>query len=102
LTKSVNNLFFIGVAPAIGALILSWAFYKSSTDLWSDGSNGKILGVGEAFVIGYGFLILGVVLMFVWQAMQPEFFRRRPEVVDPGVAVSGAIAPQPAFAPAGD
>jgi hypothetical protein len=27
-----------------------------------------------------------VVLMFVWQAISPEFFRRRPETFDPNAA----------------
>jgi hypothetical protein len=35
-------------------------------------------------------LALGVVLMLLQRIREPEFFRRRPEVVDPGVAVHGA------------
>ena len=34
---------------------------------------------------------VGVILMFVYQSMRPEFFRRRPEVVDDYVAVHGAV-----------
>jgi hypothetical protein len=29
--------------------------------------------------------------MFVYQSIRPEFFRRRPEVVDDYVAVHGAV-----------
>jgi uncharacterized membrane protein (DUF485 family) len=49
--------------------------------------------VGQAFIIGIGFLIVGVVLMFVYQRVAPEFFRKRPEVVDDYVAIHGALAP---------
>ena len=36
-------------------------------------------------MIGLGFLLMGVVLMFLWYLRHPEFFRRRPEVADPRV-----------------
>jgi amino acid transporter len=87
LGKSFKNLVFIGIAPTLGALMLVAAFIKSSTDLWSSEDNGQLFGVGEAFVIGYGFLIAGVVLMFVWQAINPAFFRKRLETFDPNAAV---------------
>jgi amino acid transporter len=87
LRKSAKNLIFIGIAPLIGALILTWAFFKSCQQLYS--STPTWLGIGQPFVIGIGFLVLGVVLMFIWQAIAPEFFRRRPEVVDPYVAIHG-------------
>ena len=83
LRKSLKNFVFIGVAPTLGALMLIAAFIKSSSDLWGSADNGQIFGIGEAFVIGYGFLIAGVVLMFVWQAINPAFFRKRPETFDP-------------------
>jgi hypothetical protein len=83
LRKSFKNLVFIGIAPTIGALMLVAAFIKSSSDLYSSSDNGQLFGIGEAFVIGYGFLIAGVVLMFVWQLINPEFFRKRPETFDP-------------------
>jgi amino acid transporter len=86
LGKSLKNLVFIGIAPTLGALMLVAAFIKSSSDLWGSSDNGQLFGVGEAFVIGYGFLIAGVVLMFVWQAINPAFFRKRPETFDPNAA----------------
>jgi amino acid transporter len=86
LRKSFKNLLFIGIAPTIGALMLVAAFIKSSSDLYSSSDNGQLFGIGEAFVIGYGFLIAGVVLMFVWQLVNPEFFRKRPETFDPNAA----------------
>jgi amino acid transporter len=86
LFKSAKNLLFIGIAPTLGALMLVAAFIKSSSDLWGSEDNGQLFGIGEAFVIGYGFLIAGVVLMFIWQVVNPEFFRKRPETFDPNAA----------------
>ena len=62
--------------------MLTGAFLKSAHDLYSTTDNGTWLGVGQAFIIGIGFLAAGVVLMFIYQRIAPEFFRRRPEVVD--------------------
>jgi len=51
---------------------------------------GQQIGAIPLCVI-VGFLAVGVILMFVYQAISPEFFRRRPEVVDDYVAVHGAV-----------
>jgi amino acid transporter len=91
LTKSVKNFLFIGVGPLIGAAILGFLFVKSAIDL-SDEANSYsgqgILGMGVPFVIGMGFILLGVVLLIVWRLLGNErFFGRRPfEAVDPAVA----------------
>ena len=92
LTKSVKNFVMIGIAPLIGAAILFFAFFKSSYDFVSDKSYGSVFGIGLTFVIGIGFLALGVVLMLISVPFFPDFFRRKPEVVDPHVAVHGAGA----------
>jgi amino acid transporter len=91
LTTSVKNFLFIGVSPILGGVILTWAFFDSAKQLYSTTDNGTWLGVGQAFIIGIGFLLAGVVLMFIYQSIAPEFFRRRPEVVDDYVAVHGAV-----------
>jgi amino acid transporter len=83
LTKSARNLLFMGVAPLLGAVILTWAFVQSCIDLLnpeSSSSGASWLGVGPPFVIGIGFLLFGVVLMLIQWRVSPEFFRRRPEV----------------------
>ena len=77
----------IGVAPLLGGLMLCGVFVKSCIDL-RDPANSESgdswLGIGPPLVIGIGFLLLGVVLMLWWRfAGDREFFRRRPEVVDP-------------------
>ena len=48
-------------------------------------SGDSWLGVGPPLVIGIGFMLFGVVLMFIWYAAgHREFFRRKLEVADPG------------------
>jgi amino acid transporter len=86
LTKSLKNLLFIGVGPLVGASILAFLFFKSAVDL-ADPDNSytgqKILGMGVPFVIGMGFLLLGLVLLVLWRLGGHErFFGRKPfEVV---------------------
>jgi len=101
LFKSVKNLFFIGVCPLIGALILTWALVQSVIDL-ADPANSTSgeswFGFGPPLVIAVVLMGFGVVLMFAQRIREPEFFRRKLEVVDPHVAVHGA---SPAGTPTG-
>jgi amino acid transporter len=91
LTKSVKSFLFIGVGPLVGAAILGFLFVKSAIDFY-DAENSytgqTILGMGVPFVIGIGFLLLGLVLLLLWRlAGNERFFGRRPfEAVDPAVA----------------
>ena len=106
LTKSVRNLLFIGAAPLIGALLLSFLFVRSVRDL-ADAelsySGSSVLGLGLPLVIGGGFLLLGVVLMIVWRLGHPTgyFERRGFEAVSPAVAAGAVAVPETAGAPAG-
>jgi amino acid transporter len=93
LMRSVRNFLFIGVGPLVGALILGYLFVKSAIDL-SDPENSytgqDVFGLGVPFVIGMGFLLLGLVLLVVWRLRGNErFFGRRAfEKVDPAIASS--------------
>jgi len=91
LFKSAKNLVFIGIAPLIGAGMLTFLFIKSCIDL-SDPANSESgdswIGLGPPLVIGIGMLLLGAVLMVIWSGGHREFFRRKPEVVDPAVAAA--------------
>ncbi len=95
LTKSVWNFVIIGVGPAIGALILAFLFVEATRSLADTGasySGQEILGLAPPLAIGYGFLVLGAILMIVWRysGRGDRYFARRPfEAVDPAV-VSGA------------
>ena len=70
LLKSVKNFLFIGVGPLIGAAILGYLFVKSAIDFYdveNSYTGQTILGMGVPFVIGMGFLLLGLVLLVVWR-----------------------------------
>jgi amino acid transporter len=98
LFKSARNAIMVGLAPLLGGLILAWVFIKSCIDLANpenSESGDSWFGLGPPLVIGVGFLLFGVVLMFLQQRANPEFFRRRPEVVGP----DGTAIPTPTVAP---
>jgi amino acid transporter len=77
LTLGVKAFLLKGVAPLLGGLMLAAVFVKLVIDTKDPeyGSGGSIFGLGTVFVLGVGVLLLGVVVMFVWQARSPAFFR---------------------------
>ncbi|MDO5052561.1 MAG: APC family permease [Pseudoclavibacter sp.] len=74
-----RNFFLRGLLPLLGGLMLGYAFVQSAVDMISvDYSATVLLGVGGAFVIGVGAILVGVLLMALW-ALRPAsrpFFRR--------------------------
>ena len=98
LRKSARNFLFIGVAPVVGGVILTWMLVQSVIDLSNpenSESGDSWFGVGPPVVIAVGLMLVGVVLMLYQRVTMPEFFRRKPEVVDPEVARHGAILADP-------
>ena len=77
LHRSAGDLLLKGVAPVLGGLALAGVFVKLAIDTVDPdyGSGGSIFGIGTVFVLGIGALLLGVVVMFAWQARSPAFFR---------------------------
>jgi len=87
LTKNTRDLWMQGILPSLGGAILFFAM------IWSFWLDWKTTGddensyttwlmpfsphwrIGGVFLIGAVTLILGVVLMFVWRAVKPSFFR---------------------------
>jgi amino acid transporter len=67
LRDSARNLWLRGILPALGGLMLGYAFVQSAIDMW-DKNYGEtvLLGVGGAFVIGIGAILVGFVLMGIW------------------------------------
>lgn len=66
LRGSARNLWFRGIFPLIGALMLTAAFFISAVQMWDPAyGDTEILGVGGAFVSGVVLLALGVVLAVV-------------------------------------
>jgi amino acid transporter len=75
---SVKNFFFVGLAPFLGASILTWMLVKAGSDYWKDtASYGDVFGIGMAAVVGIGMVALGIPLMLICWARSPEFFRRK-------------------------
>jgi amino acid transporter len=76
LTTSVRHFVMRGLFPFLGGLSLLAAFVIASYQ-YADPEYGytSIGGVGGVFLLGIGSLVLGVVLMFVWQARHPAYFR---------------------------
>ena len=67
LFTSARNLWFKGIFPLLGALMLTYAFIQSAIDMWDvDYGYTVLFGIGGTFVLGIGSLLLGVVLMLVW------------------------------------
>lgn len=97
LFDSAKAFVMVGVAPLLGALILTWALFRSAIDL-ADPANSESgdswFGLGPPLVIALLFLVLGLVLMVLARVSLPEFFRRRAEVVpdDVGRSVSSKRA----------
>ncbi len=94
LLHSPRNLLFMGVAPAVGAVVLGYLWVKATIDYADPETSytgSAIFGIGLPTVIGIGFLLLGFVLLIAWRlGGHPRFFSRgRFEAVEP-VAVSGS------------
>jgi hypothetical protein len=87
LLKSVRNFLLLGAAPFIGGVMLFFIFVKATIFYGHQVNNysPNILGVGLPVFIGYAGLLVGIVLMIITNVALPEFFRRKPEVVDPAV-----------------
>lgn len=87
LRSSARNLFMQGIIPLLGGLILFGALIWSFHDDWiapSDVSTSFTVWqmpfaphwhIGGVFLLGVGTFLVGIILMFVWQAMAPAFFR---------------------------
>jgi amino acid transporter len=86
--KSVKNFFMVGVAPFVGGLALAFIFVKALIT-YSDPAETEtgtgFLGIGVPVALGVGLILLGVVVMVAANVAYPKFFKRKPEVADPGI-----------------
>jgi amino acid transporter len=83
LRESARNLWFRGILPLFGALLLTAAFFVSAAQMWDPAyGNTQILGVGGAFVGGVVLLALGVVRAAVCRFLPStrEYFVGRKQV----------------------
>jgi amino acid transporter len=82
LSESARHLFVRGLLPLLGwAIMWSIGGYSLAQD-WSPANSstswrvpGLYWHVGGAFLLAAGPLLVGVVLMFVYQSISPAFFR---------------------------
>ncbi|MFT3662420.1 MAG: APC family permease [Gordonia sp. (in: high G+C Gram-positive bacteria)] len=78
LFRSVHNIVYKFAFPLIGGTILAVVFVISvieSLDPETSGSGTSLAGMGLVFVIGFGLLVVGAVLMLLWRVRHPAFFR---------------------------
>jgi amino acid transporter len=81
-TSSARNFLMRCVVPLLGGIMLTVVFVygliqyaKVDNLVDDDGNNVTIFGFGAVAVVGIGALVLGVILMFIYWAMEPDFFR---------------------------
>jgi amino acid transporter len=88
LLRSARTFVFAGVLPLLGFLSLAVVFVKAWHDYSQPGFNYSppLLGVQVPIALGIGGLLLGAVLMLWARAAHRDFFRRRPEQLDPATA----------------
>ena len=86
--KSVKNFIMVGVAPFLGGAALTFIFVKAFItyqDPAETETGSEFLGVGVPVAIGVGLILFGVVLMLFANFAYPRFFKRKREVVEPGI-----------------
>jgi amino acid transporter len=86
--KSVKNFVMVGIAPLLGGVILAYIFIKAYITYKNPAeteTGTAFLGFGVPVAIGVGLILLGVVVMIWANLVYPKFFKRRPEVADPGI-----------------
>ncbi|SDY52987.1 amino acid/polyamine/organocation transporter, APC superfamily (TC 2.A.3) [Modestobacter sp. DSM 44400] len=89
--RTARDVLMRVVLPLLGGLFMLLIFVLACVE-FADPEYGEtvVFGVGGVFVIGIGALLLGVVLMAVWNVVAPAFFRN--ETMLPG---SGDLLPDP-------
>jgi amino acid transporter len=94
LGRSFKDLMLKGILPLLGGVILLAAMVRTAFDLYApDSSETSLLGMSGAFVLGIGSLVLGVIIMVIWNIMRPAFFRK--EVVPGSEVELPEGAPEP-------
>ncbi len=83
LGESAKTLWLRGILPLVGGAILWFAMVWTLIYYWSPGNSYTTFklpfsprwDMGGVFVLDSGTIVLGVVLMFVWQGLRPAYFR---------------------------
>jgi amino acid transporter len=95
LLDSAKNFFMIGVLPFLGGALMTAILVKAVHDYAHQhaGYAAPLLGIGSPIAIALITIVIGIIWMVIQRLWMPEFFRRKPEVVDPAI-VAGAPAGQ--------
>ena len=86
--KSVRNFVMVGLAPFLGGAALTFIFVKALITYSNPAeteTGTAFLGVGVPVAIGVGLILVGIVFMVWANVAYPRFFKRKPEVADPGI-----------------
>ncbi|HEX4719475.1 MAG TPA: APC family permease [Thermoleophilaceae bacterium] len=76
ITRSLGDFMSKFAAPLIGTVVLGWALIRNGKDTIADDYGlTTLLGLGGVFVIGAVTLLIGAVLMIIWNVRAPAFFR---------------------------
>lgn len=76
ITRSAGDFMAKFAAPLVGTVILGWALIRNGKDTIADDYGlTTLFGLGGVFVIGTATVLIGVVLMIIWNARAPAFFR---------------------------
>jgi amino acid transporter len=111
--KSLKNFVFIGLAPFLGAAMLTVMFVIAVFN-YSNPTNGVgtawfkfihfrfhiwhfnfyvVKGLGPPLIIGIGLLILGIPLMLLWRLRRRDFFRHTREAAEDLDATAPRLTP---------
>ncbi len=72
----VRDFLMLFLLPLLGGLMLTGIFVQSAVDMWApDYGYTTLFGIGGTFVMGIGALLVGVVLMIIWNLIAPAYFR---------------------------
>jgi amino acid transporter len=90
LLASAKNFLYIGVLPFVGWAVLMFVLIKAVVDYSKPhaGYAKPFLGIGSPIAIALLMILLGLAGMIIQWIRAPEFFKRRPEVVDPAVVAA--------------
>jgi amino acid transporter len=82
LTESARSLWLRGIIPTLGGLILWFCMIWSFWYYWNNANSdtrftipGTHRIIGGVFILDVGVLLLGVILMYLYKAFQPAYFR---------------------------
>jgi amino acid transporter len=102
LNTSVRDFVMRGIIPLLGGvsllIVLIYGLIQYAKPEWlidDNGNNITILGFGAVAAVGIGALLLGSILMVIWWAIAPGFFRGRTMMRRNTAADSGGNVVQP-------